>query len=338
MKRFTFNTIGLFTCIICCLVAISCTKESSSYLLTRPGDHVYFSFTGTSVSIDLEGIVVNENENSWIYVTIDDCEPLHLEVQHGGQILPVANNLNDGTHTIEITKVTELHPGKVKINKLLVDDNAEYQHIEPTAKLHIHYVGDSTTCGYGIDADNENDHFSPETENFCHTYCYLVAKELKAEWSVEATSGIGLVNNGPYVPEEQPTMSQSYPFDDFSPDYICINVGVNDIPNPKHKRSEWISGYRKFINDLHGHYPSATIICMCGPMFPTKEEGEQTDDEKHAEMIQEAISNIAIPNVKFLMLQSKDDVGFGADWHPSVGQNKYAAEQLSTFIQSLKNN
>jgi len=64
MKRFAFNTTGLYAFLFCCLVAVSCTKESVSYLLSRPGDHVCFSFTGTSVSIDLEGVVVNENENS----------------------------------------------------------------------------------------------------------------------------------------------------------------------------------------------------------------------------------------------------------------------------------
>jgi len=132
---------------------------------------VYFSFTGTSVSLDLEGIVVNEDENSWLYVTIDNMEPLHIEVQHGQQVLPVASGLAKGCHTMEVTKVTEHHPGEVKINKLLVDKKAKYKYVAPEAKLHIHYIGDSTTCGYGIDSDNQYDHFSPKTENFCHTYC-----------------------------------------------------------------------------------------------------------------------------------------------------------------------
>lgn len=321
--------------VVCCGMLAACTTEEQT-LLSRPGDHVYYSFTGSFVSISMEGIAVNEDENCWICVSIDGGEPMHLEVKRGEQTVSLTSTLSEGEHKMEVTKATERHTGKVKINGLVVNEGETCKRITPSGKKHIHYIGDSTTCGYGVDAANQDEHFSPETENFCHTYCYLTAKALDAEWSVEATSGIGLVVNGPYTPDDMPTMTESYPYEDFAPDYICINVGVNDIGNPKHDRGKWVESYRIFLTKLHEKYPKAELICMCGPMFPLREEGEQTDDEKHAEMIEEAIGGLYIPEAHFLMLKSREDVGFGADWHPSVGQHKYAAEQLEAFIKELQ--
>ena len=67
---------------------------------------------------------------------------------------------------------------------------------EPTDEknLKIEFIGDSITCGYGIDEPDYYAGFSTHTENFMKTYAYLTAKELDADFSAVAFSGYGVIS------------------------------------------------------------------------------------------------------------------------------------------------
>ena len=65
----------------------------------------------------------------------------------------------------------------------------------------IEFIGDSITCGYGIEAKAGGELFDTGTENFEKTYAYLSSKELNFDYSVVCYSGCGLIFPGNKMPE-----------------------------------------------------------------------------------------------------------------------------------------
>lgn len=45
----------------------------------------------------------------------------------------------------------------------------------------IEFIGNSITCGYGVESENPSDPFTYETENHFYTYAARTARALKAQ-------------------------------------------------------------------------------------------------------------------------------------------------------------
>lgn len=110
-------------------------------------------------------------------------------------------------------------------------------------KYLIEFVGDSITCGYGVDAKDQNENFKTLTENFSKTYAYLAAQALDADYSVVAFSGHGIISgySGDGTKNAEGTLpkyytklgrNENYPgdwdFENHQPDFVVINLGTND--------------------------------------------------------------------------------------------------------------
>ena len=54
----------------------------------------------------------------------------------------------------------------------------------PEKPLKIEVIGDSITCGYGVDDEDENHQFTTATEDVTKAYAYKTAKALDAEYSI----------------------------------------------------------------------------------------------------------------------------------------------------------
>ena len=68
--------------------------------------------------------------------------------------------------------------------------------IEPLAekKMKIEFIGDSITCGYGVDDEVKEHHFSTATEDATKTYAYKAAEALDTDYSIVAYSGHGIIS------------------------------------------------------------------------------------------------------------------------------------------------
>ena len=105
----------------------------------------------------------------------------------------------------------------------------------------IEFIGNSITCGYGVESENPSDPFTYETENHFYTYAARTARALKAQHLVVARSGIGVYRNygAPRSGSKDcmPAMYEQVLFTDstelwdhtlYTPDVVCINLGTND--------------------------------------------------------------------------------------------------------------
>lgn len=98
-----------------------------------------------------------------------------------------------GERTIRVVKLSESSFSSVGIEKITASVKRD---IAPTygKSLKIEFIGDSITCGYGIDEESRYAEFSTATENFSKSFAYIAARELDAQYSAVAYSGYGVVS------------------------------------------------------------------------------------------------------------------------------------------------
>jgi len=209
---------------------------------------------------------------------------------------------------------------------------------EPARK--IEFIGDSISCGYGID-DHIPCHFSASTENSDHTYGAIISRNLKAELFLECWSGMGVVRNygdknqtspDPF-PVYYPRTLANDPLSswDFSwvPRAVVINLGTNDYSTqPQPTAEQFETGYNKFIANIKAWYsrnPGLRFFLACGPLIfnPCCEYVKAV-----------AMSNG--PNFHFIDMQGilQYPADYGCDYHPNIEGHKKMAAVAQPIIKA----
>ncbi len=251
------------------------------------------------------------------------------------------------------TKITLIKLSEAMHSSLKVLKVASYgvKSVEPTEekKLKIEFIGDSITCGYGIDAGAYGS-FSTETENFMKTYAYLTAEKLGADYSAVCYSGYGVLSgyteNG-RINDKQLVMNeydkachisgQDDPLWDFSRlknDIVVINLGTNDASycgSSSYGRQQFTDAYVNMLVTVREKNPDAYILCILGDMnnslYPSIENAVSQYRDAYNDSRAEAFS------VDFKM--GENDIVI--DGHPGAHSNICAAEVLTEKIETLIN-
>ena len=228
----------------------------------------------------------------------------------------------------------------------------------PIRPLKIEFIGDSITCGYGVEGVWEKDVFTTKQERPDLAYAYLTAQALKAEYQLVSRSGIGLIScyTDPLtvmLPNTaEPLMSQLWPYTDryisykleiepevwdesrFSPDIVVINLGTNDtswVRGLEDRRISFVNLYEQLLEAVHRRSPKARILGCLGVMG---QELCASEEEAFARFAR------TFPNVKTKFVtfpvQDQDHDGVGTDWHPSAKTHKKIAEILTREIENWK--
>lgn len=203
--------------------------------------------------------------------------------------------------------------------------------------LKIEFIGDSITCGYGVEGVFEKDLFSTVLERPDLAFAFLTAKKLKAEFNLISFSGIGIISN--YVqedvnmPENSLLMPSLWLYTDkvlskrlslnpelwdekrFSPDVIVVNLGTNDasfVRDIDERKSQFTSSYRYFLENIHARSPFAKIVCCLGVMGQTLFE----DVEKAVFLFKKDFPSADVDLLEFPVQLEED--GIATDWHPSA--------------------
>lgn len=324
---------------------------------------VEFSFTGTTVTFKLtaDGSAASDDNPARIKLYADgECvtDTNWLKETKGeSKTLDLSYTFeNSGEHTIALVKVSENENGTLRLDEILTDAES----ISPTAaKSHkIEFIGDSITCGYGVDGGGS---FTTKKEDGTKTYAYKAAQMLDADYSMVSYSGFGIISgySGNGERNETSTLPQYYDklgfswwsdfekqmnteewdFSAFTPDLIVINLGTNDasyissIKDDAKKQSEseaYATEYAEFLKELRAKNPDSEILCTLGimgqDMYPYMEKAveaykTETGDQK--------------VNVLEFDVQNSDADDVGADWHPSPITHTKAAKKLVDTINEL---
>jgi lysophospholipase L1-like esterase len=296
-------------------------------------------FEGTSIQLK---ITSPENTN-YLYVFVDSVLMNKIEVKSSTSTIPVIQGLEDKTHSIEVIKITESGQGKCVFSGFILDDNKNLvSGIVPETRK-INFIGNSITCGYGIEVLDRNLHFAANTENFYDAYAAITARSLNADYQIVSRSGIGvyrnygdpttgnITNSCMYDIYDRILYNQINPKYDFSfqPDVICINLGTNDFSESKCDETLFTAQYYKFIDTIRLYNPNAKIVLLCGPMLNTSQI------KTILQGIVQTYNTAGDNNISTFELSAQGSLGYGADWHPTKAQARKNASELIAYLSNL---
>ena len=255
---------------------------------------------------------------------------------------------------VRIVKLSETAMSTCGVSGISVDDPNGIRPT-PASARRIEFIGDSITCGYGMDDEVPEHHFSTTTEDVTRAYAYRTAEMLGADYSLVSISGYGIISGYTATGEEKITAQQlpefygklgfSYgtfhkqivadalwDFSAFRPDLVVINLGTNDdsytLGRPE-REEEYRAAYVAFLKVVRKNNPDAVILCTLGIMgdrlYPTV-----------VQAVADYTAETGDANIRTMKfdVQLPDD-GYTADWHPTVVTHGKAAERLTAEIRRV---
>ncbi len=305
-----------------------------------PGVYIRIAFEGTSCFIRL-----NDGKNLYA-VTIDNQAPQVLKTDTS-TVYSAATDLKDTVHTILIEKRTEALVGRGEFLGFILDKNKNLIEQNSTPSRRIEFIGNSITCGYGVEGENANSPFKPETENATLSYAALIGRILNADYMMVAYSGRGVVRNygdsSKTSTDPMPSLydrtcfsdsTQVWDFTSWIPQVVVINLGTNDFSTQPHPdKSVFQEAYTQLINRVQAQYPEVTIFCVCGPMIgePCASYIDEVVDQCKQNNANKKVYYIAI-STSLLTMSDR-----GSDWHPNIQGQQKIADIIIPIIQDTMN-
>lgn len=321
----------------------------------------WFSMSGSGVEFDCEGQSADiQLINEKVQYTVSSHQP-RAAVFVNGYLVFDGTLSNRETHVkidltscggraiIRVVKLSESAFSYFGVGRITVVGKRP---IVPTAQkqLRMEFIGDSITCGFGIDETNDNNRFSTGTENFSKTYAYLTATALDADYSAVCYSGYGVysgytdgsrntsdvifgryenaVDNKSFDADGQ---TSQWDFTRYSPNLVVINLGTNDASYCRSatSRAAFVEEYKRLLYLVREKNPNAYILCVLGDMnnsmYPYI---EQAVSEYRA---QTGETKVDSAEIDFDM----DETDIVISGHPGAESNRRAAQTLIPKIQSL---
>ncbi|MGN0643279.1 MAG: SGNH/GDSL hydrolase family protein [Huintestinicola sp.] len=321
------------------------------------GSGAAYTFTGTKCTVTVKGDSTATQADyadgyARIAIYVNGERVVDDMVNEAEKVYTVIESDTETTAEIKIVKLSESANSLCGIGTIEADGE-----IAPAAekKYKIEFIGDSITCGYGVDDEDRDHHFSTTTEDVTKTYAYKTCENLDADYSMVSLSGHGIISgysDGKTQQKNQimPKYYDSFGFSygtfgsgkkaadiewdhsSFVPDVVVINLGTNDASwcgNEEDRLMDYLNSYKEFIGDIREDNPDAYILCTLGIMgdslYPFVEEAV---NQYTAES-----GDTKVSSMKF-DVQNQND-GYAADWHPTEATHGKAAEKLTAEIKAV---
>ncbi len=319
--------------------------ENGVRILSHTCSGVEFAFRGTSADVTLTSNCKTSKARAAFYVNGEYTFDTMLENEE--ETFHLFDSETPKNCIISVVKLSEAAYSNIGVKSIRV--NSEYGIIPtPERKRKIEFIGDSITCGYGVDAANQYEPFATSNENGEKTYAALIGKHFKADYNVISWSGMGVYSS--YTEKSTPNQGSLMPsvydktapndkygdvwdFSKWQPDLIVINLGTNDNTWTKgiQERVDLFgAAYYDFIVQVRQHNPNAYIICSLGVM------GSKLLPEIK-EQIALYSANTGDYRITSFEFDYRDGVndGFGAGFHPSAATHRKMADKIIPFISEI---
>ncbi len=309
-----------------------------------PGVYLRCAFTGNTLEIVLKG-----GTRDYFNVFIDD---LPVKVIH-----PMADSLSvivglagKNAHELLITKRTEADMGMACFYGIAIASGEKIAPSTVKNNRKIEFIGNSITCGYGVEGLSGKERFKPETENSYLSYASLAARAFSADYALVAHSGLGIIRNyndkskistklAPMPRRFGLTFDtdsvKKWDFNQWIPDAVVINLGTNDystLPHPD--KAVFKRRYEELIERILEVYGKIPVFCVVGPMTnePCYTIVKEVVDDFNLIHSDTKVYFAGIPDG---LLNNTSDLG--SDGHPSYrGQRKSAAYLVPLMANVLK--
>lgn len=310
-------------------------------VFTFPGVQIRSGFTGTSIKM------LAKPNSGYFMAQIDEGEAFKVSFNNiADSIVTLATALPDATHQVMVMYVSEGYDRLPEFRGFIVDEGKSLAPATPQPDRRIEFIGNSITCGYGVEALEASAPYLEETANHYYTYAARTARNLNAQSLVVARSGIGVYRNynGPRTGDKM-NMNTEYPhtllynknyqwdFARYTPHVVCINLGTNDTSTEGADPKLLLQGYKNLYQQVRSHYPEAKIVFLCGSMMNGKalEVAKKAMDTATEQAHKQGDNEV----YRFDFTPQNGDLGYGASWHPSYFQQEKMANELTAYLRQL---
>ncbi len=331
----------------------------------------YLGYSATSISFRFTGkkaqaVIISDpadwpdEHHAWIGIFINDATvPVkRVELQKLRQTVDLYDAETTQTVTVTIMKYSEPEYAICGIEKLIIDTD-ELLTPPPAKSRRIQMIGDSITCGYGVEGSVEDLVHDTAVENPTKSYSVKTARALDADFEIVAWNGKGVISA--YIGEdddqpddswlvpmlyeytdagccqqffhEPPSMWEKWDHSSFEPDLITVYLGTNDASYTKNypeRKKAFGLVYQGFLRNIHQKHPHAKILCMLGTM-----------EYSLCSTVQHAVKEFSNANkdveIKYLQLppQDEENDGLGTFWHPTEATHEKAAQLVIHAAKEL---
>ncbi len=318
-----------------------------------------FEFTGTKVTAELTTDWVNDAGWKHIfqpYMAVfvnDDTLPFkRFAINEGTAEYELFSRENGGEKVkIRLVKMSENAFSKVGISFISAD--SEIKPTMPCSQRKIEFIGDSITCGFGIESESAAEGFTTAKENPWINYASLTARHFNAEYHLVSWTAIGVYSNSVKEDVNEPDTSWTMPkiyfhtdkatdgllgndeaalekwdFSRFEPDLIVVNLGTNDNDFTRSIEERTVAFedcYLDFISDIRKCNPDSVIICALGAM------GQQLCPQ-----VENAVKRLGDDKVYAMRFDEQlESDGIGAENHPNAVTHRKMADRLIAEIEGL---
>ena len=350
MKKTTLIVAAaLFAGVLCSAETIKGSDSKVSYIgrteVAQDGA-VSFDWSATTVRVAFKGktlkIKCSDTHKDYFNVWIDKEQGPRADfvvtVSSADTVLTLFTAKKGARHTAILQKRTEAEQGTFTLQELTTDGSF-LEAPAPKSRL-IEFVGDSYTCGYGVEALHRGDPFLPSEENPSQTYADVLGRLYGAETVHISHSGRGIIRNyGDFNQHENMVKLYAQTFDQYKedawtptykPDLVVIYLGTNDFSTGKQPALwAWCNNYRQLLQKIREfHGPDVPILCMASPC------DEQMDD-----YVAEAVRRSGVDGVYFAPILSNcyklDDTDLGAAWHPNYNGHRKVASAVAPYVSTV---
>lgn len=322
---------------------------------------VTFRFKGKKASAVLLSDVEGRTQDSlaWMAVFVNDqtTPAKRFPLKEAEAEYTLYESDQEAEVTITLMKYSEVEYAKCLIKEIITDSDTLLAPPQQKKRKML-IIGDSITCGYGVEGDVEDEIFCTAKENPSKAYSLLTAQELNAEYQIVAWNGKGVISA--YIGEErdEPDPQWRLPFlydytdggseqdyykkeekdwekwdhQSYQADIVTVYLGTNDASYTREipqRDQEFIDAYKVFLGRIHQTQPQAAILCMLGTM-------DQRLCPATKRAVEEYAKNHKEVQIEYLELpaQSEED-GLGTFWHPMAITHRKVADKVVAKIKEM---
>ena len=289
----------------------------------------------------------------WFAVLVDGDTVIDRCMKEREETVAVFESGNPWGAEIRFRKLSECTQSILAIREIRTDGKIVPLEEKGTK---IEFIGDSVTCGYGVEGKNELESFTTATENAGKSYAGLVTDWLGLDSMLTCFSGHGIVSGYTDDPEKRNISELAPPyyevagrnsfalpsgrrpeeipwnFSSWQPEKVLINLGTNDLSwctDREPRKDMFRKQYKEFLKTVRKNNPGAMILCVLGIMGTGLNET----------MVQ-AVNEYRMENgdtrIHSMTLQEQDAAryGYGSDYHPNEKVQQRLAEKIEAFIQN----
>ncbi len=295
--------------------------------------------SGIEFVVDCEGDLVLSymaTVPGYLQIFVDGKAGARPMVEEGGERkdVVIAEDLPAGEHAIRVIRDHDIDSsgGVLVLQSLKYTGFADSFRAAEEKELYIEFIGDSITSGIGI-MDGSRPYVSrfDEIHSPTHSYAYLTAQLLDADWSLVSRNGIGLFKGTTVGNKNAFDMYPSYncwiegtPDYDFArkADIVVLALGTNDrkVVSSGDEFSASVKKMIDLIREKHG--ADVKIVCVWGMMSTA---------------LGSELTKVAEDNGAYCVRVTQNNEGAavneGGTGHPIAEAHAVVAQELSAYIR-----